>query len=213
MSNEFSSSITNHYLFLDRLKRVLLALKREEFITKSIIQSNWILKIVANCFAREIKKKMIQKYNSKDFELLMITEILSKNLFDNNIVKIDLLLQINDKNVISLFKFEDFIDEIVESSITILIHRHRQNHKVVLDVENLFKLVSHRILEYASSLFENLRYEMTLKHNLSLQSVIVFETTNSFNFESFEIMITSLNNRLTLNLDVFIETVLEISNK
>ena len=153
---------------------------------------------------------MIQEYSSEGSGLLMATEILSKGLFDNNIVKADLLLQVNEKNVTSLFRFEDLIDDAVESSIRVLVHRHRQNHKVVLNVENLFKLVSHRILEYASSLFEDLRYEMTLEHNLSLQGVVLSEATNSFNFEPFEIMITSLNNRLTLNLDVFIEAALEV---
>ena len=40
MSDGFSDSITDHYLSLDRLKRVLLALRRGESITRGIIQSN-----------------------------------------------------------------------------------------------------------------------------------------------------------------------------
>lgn len=84
----------------------------------------------------------------------------------------------------------------------------------MLDVKNLFTLMLYRIFEYASYLFQDLSYEVAIAHDFSLKSVVLFSVNNCFNFNvAYNVIITSLNNRFTLNLDTFIEVAQGISSK
>ena len=79
--------------------------------------------------------------------------------------------------------------------MTILIRQQSRNHEVVLDVKNLFILITYRILEYASCLFQDLDYEVAMKHDLLLKGVILSSASGCFNFNvNCNIIITSLNN-------------------
>ncbi len=126
--------------------------------------------------------------------------------FASKIQKDDLLLQTNGQSVLTLAILEDLIDEATGSSITILVRRQRRDHKVMLDVKDLLTLVPYWILEYASCLFQDLGYEVALEHNLSLKGVVLSSAGGCFDFDDANnLMITSLNNRSTPDLDTFIE--------
>lgn len=120
--------------------------------------------------------------------------------------KDDLLLQANGLSVPTLAILEDLIDEATRSSMTVLVRRQGQDHEVMLDVKDLFSLVPYRILEYAGCFFQDLGYEVAIEHNLPLKGVVLSSASGCFNFNGAdEVMITSLNNPFTPDLDTFIE--------
>lgn len=84
----------------------------------------------------------------------------------------------------------------------------------MLNVKDLFTLMLYRIFECASSLFQDLDYKVAIAHNLSLKGVILSSANSCFNFNNkCDIIITSLNNRFTLNFSTFIAIAQEVSSK
>ncbi len=107
------------------------------------------------------------------------------------------------------------INKAIEFSITILIRRQKQDHKIMLNIKNFFTLMLYRILEYADCLFQDLIYEIAIEHNLSLRDVVLFNARDCFdNFENaYNLIIISLNNRFIFDLNIFVEVAREISDK
>lgn len=156
------ASTTNFFLPLDRPQRALESLLNGQAILRGTIQSNWIRETRAECFALGLKNQTFEKYCPGGGGLLKAHKILPEGSSNNKIREGDLLLRVNGQNVISLAAFEDSIDRAVGSSITIELWRQGLDHEVVLDVKNLFTLVPYQVLEYAGSLFQDLRYDMAL---------------------------------------------------
>ncbi|KAL8698335.1 MAG: hypothetical protein Q9201_006632 [Fulgogasparrea decipioides] len=206
----FHSSSTDFFLPLDRPKRALQSLIDGQPILRGSIQSNWLRETRAECSARGLDSQSFKKYCPGGGGLLRADKILPEGSSAGKIQEGDLLLQADGQNISSLAAFEDLIDHAVGSSITLLVRRWLQNHKVVLDVKDLFALVPCKIFEYAGSFFQDLRYELALKCNLPLKGVILFGTRGCFDIDRDHIMIISLNLRSTPNLCTFIEVAREI---
>lgn len=143
MSRRHRETLTNFCLLLERFKLALQALLNEQVIVRDTIQSNWFQKTRTKCLAQDLNDQTLKKYCSNDNDLLRINKILPKESFVNKIQKNDLLFQANDQSVSILVIFKNLIDEVIEFFITILIRRQSQNYEVMLDVKNLFILISY----------------------------------------------------------------------
>ncbi len=130
------------------------------------------------------------------------------------IQKDDLLLQANGQSISTLAILEDLIDEATESSMTVLVRRQSRDHEISLDVKVLFILVPYRILEYAGCLFQDLAYEVAIERDLPLKGVVLSSASGCSNLNvDCDVMITSLDNRLTPDLETFIEIAQGVSGE
>lgn len=130
---------------------------------------------------------------------------------DGRICEADLLLEVDEKIVTSLAAFEDAIDRAVGADITLHVWRDGQQHKVALQVKDLFSLVPEGIFEYAGSLFEDLQYSMALERHLPLKGVFISRGKPPLaDFGSKKVLVESINENPTPNLDAFIEVARQI---
>lgn len=135
--------------------------------------------------------------------MLKADQILPEGLCAGKIQEDDLLLEANGQNIAILSELEDVIDD---SSIKVLVRRHGQDHEATLDVKDLFTSMPYRILQFAGSELQDLRYDVAIAHTLLIRAVVLSVLGGCFHFDdAYSVIITHFDNRSTPDLNTFSE--------
>lgn len=205
MSGGFFSSSTDLYLPVDRSLRALRALQSGQIISRGTIQSHWELEKPADCHARGLSDQVIQNHSPDGFGLLVAKMVLPEGPSDGKVMEGDVLLEVNGRNVASLSRFEDLLDNATGDGIKIRVKRFQEDHELELKVQDLFQLTPYQLLQFAGSTFHDVRYYTAFRYNIPIKGVVLAEAEGSFKLDGEDQLICSLNNQPTPDLDAFIK--------
>ena len=204
-------SSTDLYIPLNLPLRTLEALRSGGVPPRGTIQSTWVLEKPADCHARGLSYEEIQKYSPDGSGLLVAQVIIPNGPSDTYVKEADILRTVDDQIVTSLTHFEQLMDRAVGNTIEVRVQRHGNIFEYDIQVQDLFTLTPYRLLEYAGSTFQDLRYETAIDHHVPIEGVILSDAEGSFILKGCgEKLLRSLNNQLTPNLNAFIEIARKI---
>ena len=127
-----------------------------------------------------MNNQIIKKHNLNDFDLLIIKMILFENLFHNKIMKKNVFLEINNKNIASFFNFENLLNKIIENVIKIRVKRFQNNYNLKMKMQNFSQFTSYQIFQFVDFIFHDIRYHIIFRYNIFIKNVIFVEIENFF---------------------------------
>jgi len=210
----YTGAAKDLYLPLDYALCALQSFKSGRPMLRGTIQSHWILEQPADCRARGVSDDVLQKHGTGYSGLLVAERVIAKGPSAGKIVEGDILLTVNDGNINTLSRLESLIDEAVEKQINVRIARYGTEYVFDLNVQDFFKLTPYRLLEFAGSVFHDVRYGAAFRYNVPIEGVLLPIAKGSFNLHGEgNKLICSLNKKPTPDLDAFIGVAREIPRK
>lgn len=184
------------------------------FIPRGTIQSIWKLEKPADCHARGLSYEEVLEYGHDSSGLLVAKEILPDGPSDTHVKEGDILRAVDGRIVTSLLQFEQLMDGAVGNTLSLQVWRHGNTLEFELQVQDLGTLTPYRLLEYAGSVFQDLRYQIAFAYNVPIKGVVLSDAGGSFTLKNSGVaMICSLDNQSTPDLNTFIEVAREIPSK
>jgi hypothetical protein len=206
VSGGFDRGSTDLYYPLDLPLRILRNLREKQSIPRGTIQSTWMVEKPVDCHARGLSYEDIGKYSPDGSGLLVAKEILPDGPSDTLIEEGDMLRTVNDEIVKAPAHFERLMDGAVGNTLKVQVHRYGTELEFELKVQDLWKLMPYRLLEFAGSVLEDLCYHTAFAFYVPIKGVLLSNVEGSFRLGgSRNKLIYSLNNQPTLDLDAFIE--------
>lgn len=87
------------------------------------------------------------------------------------------------------------MDGAVGNTLKVHIQRYGNTLEYELQVQDLWTLTPCRLLEYAGSVFQDLRYQIAFNHHVPIEGIVISDAEGSFMLgSSEEKIILSLNN-------------------
>ncbi len=139
--------------------------------------------------------------------------ILPDDSFHAEVMKEDVLLEVNGEIVTSLSRFENLMNDVIEDVINVRVKRHQNDHKLMLKMQDLFQLTPHQILQFVDFTFHDLRYYTAFRYNVSINDVVLVNVQDFFELDDEYKLICSLNNQPTSDLNAFIKVAQGISDE
>lgn len=202
------------YLPLDHALRALQCFESGRPILRGTIQSHWILEHPADCRARGVSDDVLQKHGTENSGLLVAERVIENGPSAGKIVEGDVLLAVNGGNVNTLCRLESLMNEAVGKQINVRIARYETEYVFDLKVQDFLKLTPYRLLEFAGSVFHNVRYGAAFRYNVPIKGVLLPMAKGSFSLDGKENnLICLLNSKPTPDLDTFIRVAREITRE
>jgi len=199
------------YLPLDHALRALQFFESGMPVLRGTIQSHWILEQPADCRARGVSDNILQKHGTERSGLLVAERVIEKGPSAGKIVEGDVLLAVNGGNVNTLSRLESLMDEAVGKQINVRIARYGTEYVFDLNVQDFFKLTPYRLLEFAGSIFHDVRYGAAFRYNVPIKGVLLPIAKGSFSLDGkANNLICLLNSKPTPDLEAFIRVAREI---
>ncbi|KAK6374096.1 hypothetical protein LTR64_002203 [Lithohypha guttulata] len=207
-----SASNINWFLPLDRVVRAFRLLQKREHIPRGTIQSKWLFKSFSHCRGLGLSSKHEEKLRRADPSsrfVLVLENIVPKSRLDGKLQVGDLLLGINGASVLSFITLEEILDTHIGQSITIEVARGENEVTVEVKVDDLHALTPRRMVKFAEAIFCDMSYMVAQCKNIPLDGTFCCYN-GLLRALSSDIIIESVNNRATPNLEAFLDVIKQI---
>lgn len=210
---------TDFFLPLDRILRALQCLQGDKPITRGTIQVQWLLKPFDECrrlgLSADRESEARRQFPDK-IGLLVAETILKEGPADEMIKEGDNLIAINGNLISSFIQVDNILDEKIGDEIELTIQRGGVESVVKCQVGDLHKITPDCYVEVCGATFNELSYQMARCYGIAVRGVFISSASGSFNFDLHERIgwiVDSIDNKVTPNLDSFIEVMKNIPDR
>ena len=209
---------TDYFLPLDRPKRALECIQREEPVTRGTIQTQWMLKPFQE--ARRLGltpewEEVVRKAAPTETSMLVAEIILPEGPADGKLEEGDVLLQVNGELLTQFIRLDDILDSSVGKPVRILVQRGGKDVEVEIPVGDLHAITPDRFVTVAGATFHDLSYQQARLYAIPTRGVYICEAAGSFKLENllWGWLVDSIDKRPTRNLDEFVEVMKTIPDR
>ena len=209
---------TDYFLPLDRPRRALECIRRNEPVTRGTIQTQWILKPFDECRRLGLNPEWeaaVRRTTPSETSMLVAEIILPEGPADGKLQEGDVLLQVNGSLLTQFIRLDDILDSSVGGTVRLLVQRGGENVEVECSVGDLHAITPDRFVTVAGGTFHDLSYQQARLYAIASRGVYVCEAAGSFKLENTLCgwLIDSIDKRPTRNLDEFVEVMKTIPDR
>ncbi|RJE26957.1 hypothetical protein PHISCL_00658 [Aspergillus sclerotialis] len=209
---------TDYFLPLDRPKRALECIQRDEPVTRGTIQTQWMLKPFQE--ARRLGltpewEEVVRKAAPTETSMLVAEIILPEGPADGKLEEGDVLLQVNGELLTQFIRLDDILDSNVGKPVRVLVQRGGRDVEVEISVGDLHAITPDRFVTVAGATFHDLSYQQARLYAIPTRGVYICEAAGSFKLENllWGWLVDSIDKRPTRNLDEFVEVMKTIPDR
>ncbi|ERT01594.1 Pro-apoptotic serine protease NMA111 [Sporothrix schenckii ATCC 58251] len=209
---------TDYFLPLDRPLRALRCLQEGKPITRGDIQCQFLLKPFDECrrlgLTPSCEAQMRAAFPSET-NMLVAEIVLPQGPSAGKIEEGDVLVKVNDELLTQFIRLDDILDSSVGQNVKLELQRGGETVIVNVPVGDLHSITPDRFVSVAGASFHNLSYQQARLFGVACKGVYVCEASGSFRFDTSDsgLMVQSIDNKATPDLETFIQVVQKIPDK
>lgn len=209
---------TDYFLPLDRVKRALELIQRDEPVSRGCIQTQFLYRAFDEVrrlgLGIETEKK-IRTMFPEEIGMLVAEVVLPEGPASGFLEEGDILISVDGKFVTKFVPMENILDLNVNRSISVLICRGGEEHTLSIKVQDLFTITPDKYLECGGAKMNNLSYQLARQFCVPVKGVYLCENSGMFKLDGGEggFIIKEVDSKPTPDLDAFIEVMKTIADR
>ncbi|KAL9057802.1 MAG: hypothetical protein Q9162_002143 [Coniocarpon cinnabarinum] len=213
-----NDAATDYFLPLDRPRRALECLQKQQPITRGTIQAQWLIKPFDECKRLGLSKKWenyIRKEFPKETGLLVAEVVLPEGPAHHSIEEGDILMSVNDEPLTKFVRLDEILDSMVGQEIELMVQRGGEDIKVKISVQDLHAITPDRMIQVAGGSFHTTSYQQARLYGIACKGVFVCDAVGAFRLEpgAAGYLITSIDHQETPDLETFIEVMKNVPDR
>ncbi|CAG8506021.1 3909_t:CDS:2 [Cetraspora pellucida] len=211
-SGSASRAASSFYLPLDRVKRALHFLQEGKNVPRGTIQTEF-----EHMPYDELRhlgldpsiEEQVREEFPDETGLLVVRVVLPKGLADNILVPGDIVISANKVTVTDFLGLFSLIDDSIGEEIRLTICRNKVIEEVTVRVQDLHDITPNRFVEIGGGVVNELSYQLAHSYSQPVGGPFIAASGHMLGGASAyrECIIVSVNNKLTPNLDEFINVM------
>ncbi|KAI9258529.1 trypsin-like cysteine/serine peptidase domain-containing protein [Sporodiniella umbellata] len=202
---------TDFFLPLDRVKRALEFIQREEQVPRGDIQTTFRYRPFDEARRLGLSAKSeskLRKLFPEEIGVLVVDAVLPEGPAYKMLEEGDILLTMNDLYVTKFVPFENTLDSNVGKSISVAIERGGKILEFDVQVGNLHDVTPDRYVEYGGAILHTLSYQLASHYCVPCRGVYVADPAGVFRLDGDDgWIVKAVDDKETPDIDTFIEVM------
>ncbi|KAI8989322.1 trypsin-like cysteine/serine peptidase domain-containing protein [Pilobolus umbonatus] len=213
-----TKAATDFFLPLDRIKRALQYIQRDEIVPRGDIQTQFIYRPFdesRRLGLRPETEEKLRKLFPDEIGLLVVESVLPGGPAYKKIEEGDILLTINGEYITKFVPFEEMLDSNVGNDIQMTVERGGQLIELTVHVGDLHAITPDRYVEIGGSVLNEVSYQLARAYCVPCKGVYVADPSGMFRLDGPDNgwIIKSVDDKDTPTLDTFIEVMKTIPDR
>lgn len=207
-----SSSASSYFLPLDRVVRAYKLIKQGKHVMRGTLQVEFVHKPYDQLrrlgLSKETESRM-RGQSPDNVGMLVVHKVLQCGPADGLLQPGDIILSLNGKTQTNFVDCENFLDDHVGSTVSILFERVGTLISKQVVVQDLHKITPSEYVEYSGGVFHNLSFQMALSFSVPVEGVFVANPGYAFALADISrfCLITAIDGEPILNVDDFVSVL------